>query len=178
MVIFKQLAVDTGSYYSGDTEFVSQTLNPTGGIIYVEGKATFRGNCHLFGSIIADEIQTITIKGSGKKNPDVIGELFQHKSGILPYDFIVSKLGDIIIGNRQGGVSKLGNLNTEAALLYSINDINIIGRDSTVDVTGCIAASGDINFWDFFAYLTYTHEFPAIDFGPNAPSVKIISWNL
>ena len=173
---YKQLAIDSGDYYVGDTEFSSATITPSNGIVYVDGTATFKGTCHLNGSIIAHSINVVSSK-SGWFAPLVKGKLLQHASGILPYDFIVSNLGDITVGNKDGFFYRSGDLGADAALIYSVNDIQALGAGTIIDITGAITAGGNIRIWDFFAYIIYTHEKPTVQFGPDVPLMKLVSWN-
>ncbi|MDD4202031.1 MAG: hypothetical protein PHQ52_01010 [Candidatus Omnitrophica bacterium] len=172
---YKQKAIDGGNYYNSDTVFEGQTLTPSSGLIYVDGIATFKGTCNLNGSLIANEIKVESYK-SGFLSV-TRGKLRQHVGGVLPYDFIVANLGNIQVGNQDGWIYRAGDLEADGALIYAVNDIRSLGIGTIIDVTGSLVAGGDINLWEFIAYITYTHELPTVVFGTNEPLVKIISWN-
>lgn len=172
---YKQKAIDGGDYYAGDTVFNAQNLSPASGLIYVDGIATFKGTCNLNGSIIANEIN-VESYSTGWFNI-TRGRLRQHVGGILPYDFIVANLGNIEVGNKDGWFYRAGDLEADAALIYAVNDIRTLGIGTIIDITGSIVAGGDINLWEFIAYITYTHQLPTVEFGTNQPLVEIVSWN-
>jgi len=161
---YRQLAIDSGDYYSGNRTFDGATLTPGNGIVYVEGKATIKGNTHVYGGLVAEEIEIATERWwifVTKK-----GEFYQHESG--DKNAIVSRLGNISVD---------GELHTEKALVYAENDISSLAIGSVIDVTGVICSGRNINLWEFIAYITYNHSKPAVKFGPDVNLVKIISWN-
>jgi len=172
---YRDQAIDSGDYYAGDQIFDDKTLNPANGVVYVEGTATFHGTNHLYGGLMADEIVVEDVRTGWFSRRE--GKLQQHKAG--DKNVIVSRSGDIRIGyGKSGWVSLRGELEAEEALIYAESDFVVLETGARVDVNGVIiAGSGDINLWEFFAYITYTHAMPVVKFGPDVDLARIVSWN-
>ncbi|MGD2278612.1 MAG: hypothetical protein PVH45_00780 [Candidatus Omnitrophota bacterium] len=117
---YKEAAIDSGDYYDTGHTFSNETLNPANGIVYVEGLATFDGVCDLYGGIVANDIL-------------VNGTLTQYKSG--DKNVIIAKTWQI---NVQG------TLDTQEALIYTLDDINSVGDNAVFDINGAIVCREDI----------------------------------
>jgi hypothetical protein len=153
---YKGLAQASGDYYSGNVVFRDQTLSPGNGIVYVEGTATFRGECHLNGGIVADRIE-------------VLGDLNQHKSGTR--NVIISRSQDIRIFNK---------LAAEEALVYAGGDFRVFNAGSIVSITGTLISARYLRMWDALTYITYNHRvlYPdGLVIGSGDVTIEIVSWN-
>lgn len=160
------LAMAGDDYYSGDAIWVSQTLNPTNGIIYVEGTATFNGVCHLYGGLVADKIM-------------VEGELYQHLSGTR--NVIVSRTNDIQIkAIRIKGKITEGKIETEEALVCAGNDF-VVDAGSTIDITGILIAKRYLTISRSSTYVTLNHRLlePEGLITPLGTGgvIEVVSWN-
>ena len=169
---YKDQAQSSGLYYSGDQLFSSQSLNPGNGITYVEGTATFRGTCHVYGGLVADEIKIESYRSGWSVTK---GKLYQHKQG--EYNVICARSGNIEIGNQDGWVRRAGELHAEEALIYAGTDLISRAAGSIIYVTGVITASNAINLREYVAYVNYSHQMPSVKFGPDIPTFEIVSWN-
>lgn len=153
---YRDLAIESGDYYSGDATFRNRTLSPANGIVYVEGTAKFRGVCHVYGGVVADRIL-------------VEGEFYQHKSGTR--NVIISRNDDIRIYRL---------FQTEEALVYAGRDFRIFSVGSVVNVTGILIAARYLRMWDALTYITYNHKLIYPDgliIGSGDVPIEIVSWN-
>ncbi|MFH1665934.1 MAG: hypothetical protein ABIA77_07310 [Candidatus Omnitrophota bacterium] len=155
---FKAEAIDSGSYYSGDTTFNGADLSPASGIVYVDGVVTIEGNCTVAGGIVGD---TINIEGT----------LRQVKSG--DRNIVIAKAGDIEIH---------GKLIAEEALVYAKRDITVRHKFAELEITGILTAERDILAKDVQSDITYIYKltYPTgmqgIDEDGN-PVTGLVSWN-
>lgn len=164
---YKQEAMAGGIYFAGNANFDSQTISPGNGLVYVEGTATFEGTCTLNGGIVADVIQVNS--SSGKR-----GRLNQNAAG--NFNVIVSRTGDITVGNQDGGIRRPADLNAGGALIYAQGDFETLAAFSIIDVNGVITAN-NIKMREFIAYIDYDYAMPAVSFGPNVATIRVVSWN-
>lgn len=162
--MYKQEAIASGTYYSGDTIFSSATLSPGSGLVYVDGEATFRGTCHLYGGIVADRI---TIKRQQWFHAQA--KLYQHKSGTR--NVIIAKNDDVRI---------YGVLDTEEALVYAEEDIKSLKAGADVEINGIMTAKRDIRMWDVLTNVNYNYVRvvpDGIGAGEDEADFEVISWN-
>ena len=154
---YKDLAIASGDYYSGNEVFDAETLAPGNGIVYVEGTARFRNECHLYGGIVADKII-------------IQGELNQHKSGTR--NVILTRTDDIRV---------MYQIATEEALVYAGRDFRIFNAGSVIDITGILISGRYMRSWDSLSYVTYNHKvlYPdGLEIGSgNGTPITVVSWN-
>ncbi|MBD3295791.1 MAG: hypothetical protein GF392_00295 [Candidatus Omnitrophica bacterium] len=153
---YKELAVDSGDYYSTDTEFDSVALTPDNGVVYVDGEATFRGISSITGGIVADQIR-------------IINTLNQYRSGTR--NVIMAKNGDIRI---------FGKLYTEEALVMASQDITSRQLGADIDINGILLAKRNIDMWNFLTYIDYNYVFisPGDMMSEEGESTfELVSWN-
>ncbi|MDD5633924.1 MAG: pilus assembly PilX N-terminal domain-containing protein [Candidatus Omnitrophica bacterium] len=153
---YKQAAIDSGSYYSSSTSFSGQTLNPSDGIVYVDGTATFTRSCSVYGGIVADKIV-------------VAGTLSQYKSGTR--NVIISRVGDIQVAGR---------LYTQEALVFASQDIVSIQVLSDLEINGLMLARRNIDMWNVLTNISY--DYVRVTPGDmtdeaGAKPFRVISWN-
>lgn len=138
-LVYKQQAIASGNYYSGNTTFNNATLTPGKGVVYVDGKATIKGTTTLNGGIVADEI-------------DIQGTLNQtaHAGGISPTrNFILAK-------NSEIGI--FGGLNVDEALVYAKTGIRTRSSGVQVNINGIVLAeTGEMSFWDVKTNVVYEY---------------------
>ncbi len=153
---YRQAAEDSGEYYDTDTTFNGQTVDPSEGIVYVNGNARFEGNCTINGGVVADEI-TVT------------GTLNQVKKGNR--NVVIAKEGDIGI---------LGRLYTEEAVVYAGRDIRSLQVLAEIEINGVIMARRDIYMWNFLTRIDYNYveTYPTDVGDQDDQQFGIISWNL
>ena len=153
---YEKAAEDSGDYYDSSTDFTDQTLSPGNGVVYVNGLASFYGNCTLNGGIVARRIK-------------VAGTLTQVKSGHR--NVIVARKKDIKVQGR---------LAAEEALIFAARDIIATEMGADIDVNGIIMAGRDIYLWNFLVIIDYNHfETWPLDMGQEeeGQSFGVLSWN-
>jgi hypothetical protein len=159
---YKQAAIASGNYYSGNQEFNGVTLSPGNGIVYVDGNVTFRGVNTLNGGIIANNITCI-------------GKLFQYKTA-HNRNVMIAKAGDITIAWK---------FYTQQALVYAAQDIKsiaVLGFFDPVDIeiNGLMLAGRDIAFWDLLTLIKYNYlkTAPVDMLDSNGEAMfQVLSWN-
>ncbi|MDP8298952.1 MAG: hypothetical protein P9L88_03530 [Candidatus Tantalella remota] len=151
---YKQEAIDSGDYYSGNKQFNNVTLTPASGAIYVDGNVKFKGECILNGGIIGDDI-------------DVMGELTQVHTGDRNIILAVEK--DILVNE---------GLFVEEAIVSAARDVRTRAAGTWLDVTGCILAGRDMTFWNVQTNVKYTHKltYPSDLLAADGDAVIIESW--
>jgi len=153
---YKQAAIDSGDYYTGNTTFSNTTLSPGNGIVYVDGDAHFHGTCVINGGVIADAI-------------NIHNTLNQYKANNR--NVVMSKVGDI---------SVRGRLYTEEALVYAAQDITAVQVFAFLEVNGILLAGRNIDMWNVITYITYNYVpmSPEDMAGESGEELfKIVSWN-
>lgn len=155
---YMQEAKDGGSYYNRSTTFYSQTLTPTKGIVYVKGRATFYGDCYIYGGIVATEIV-------------INGRLYQRKTG--DRNMIVASTGGISIGTL---------LSVEEALVYAKLDIRNKYYNSSVNLTGVMIAGRNVSLSSLTSGMTYTYKLTCpsdmlSEVGDPSENLEVVSWN-
>jgi len=153
---YKQAAIDSGDYYSGNQTFSSQSFTPGNGIVYVDGDASIHGNCTFNGGIIADNIH-------------IHGTFNQVKSGNR--NVVIAKNGDVRI---------FGRLYVEEALVYASRDVQTLAFGADVEVTGLLLARRDIHMWNVLTYIDYLYAYiePADMLGyEGGKPFRVVSWN-
>ncbi len=153
---YRQVAIDSGSYYDTDQVFSGETFDPAEGIVYVDGTVRFEGNCTVNGGIIADDIT-------------IAGTLNQ-----------VKKANRNVILAKEGDIGVLGRLYTEEAVVYAGRDIRSLQIGADIEVNGLIMARRDIYMWNFLTMIDYNYvETYPDDVGEqDDQQFGIISWNL
>ncbi|MBD3379488.1 MAG: hypothetical protein GF408_03390 [Candidatus Omnitrophica bacterium] len=152
---YRQDAMDSGTYYSGDQVFSGVTLNPSEGMVFVDGDVTFVGNCTINGGLVADDIL-------------VLGTLNQVKKGTK----------NAIIA-REGDVGILGRLYTEEAVVYAGRDIRSLEITADIEINGVLMARRDIYMWNFITLIDYQYveTYPS-DMGDEEDQpFGVVSWN-
>ena len=157
--LYQTEATAAGDYYSGDKTFGSPgattNLQPTNGIIYVEGTCRMYGTINLYGGMVADRIR-------------VFGRLNQIKTGTK--NVVISRTNDIEIFYR---------FDAEEAIVYAGRDFNVLSAGSYISVTGNLLAYRDIRVWDFFATVIYNHRLLSPDgltIGSGGYFLEILNW--
>jgi hypothetical protein len=153
---YKEAAVEAGDYYSSSTVFTDQTLSPGNGVVYVDGTASFYGNCTINGGVVARSLI-------------VDGTLNQVKTGSK--NVIIAWKKDILVRGRFA---------TEEAIIYAQRDILATEIGADIDVNGIIMAGRNIFIWNFLTLITYNHiETSPTDMGEEEEghSFRILSWN-
>lgn len=160
-VHYKNLASAGGGrntdYFSGNKTWRDEEIRPVNGIVYVEGRATFRGTCHLYGGIVADEIS-------------INGKLYQHRSGTR--NVIVSRTGNIEVWHE---------LEAEQALVCAGQDFGMVSSNNVLNLTGTIIAKRYFTIVEPGSPVTYQH----LSFNPDGildPNgmdnpLIVVSWN-
>jgi len=153
---YQAAAQETGDYYATSQVFNGEALNPSNGIVYIDGDVEFRGACSINGGIIANQIT-------------VIGSLTQTKTGNR--NVILAKNGDIRI---------FGRLFTEEALVFAAQDILTLEILADIDINGIMLARRNIAMWNFLTLIDYTYVFiaPSDLLGPDGEDTfELVSWN-
>ncbi|MGB2662076.1 MAG: hypothetical protein WBD04_06810 [Candidatus Omnitrophota bacterium] len=153
---YREEAQESGDYYDTSQVFDSVTLSPGNGIVFVDGDATFTGNCDLYGGIVADNIR-------------VEGDLSQYKSG--ERNIIVARAGDVGVLDR---------LYTQEALIFASRDIIALSGFADFNVNGVMLARRNIDMWSFLTYVTYDYinTYPSdMEEEPEGKQFEIISWD-
>ncbi len=166
---YEQQVRNTADHYSGNHTFNNANLTPSKGFIYVEGRATIRGDTSIKGGIVADEI---TIHGTLTQTP--------HSGAIYPTrNFILAKSGEISI---------FDGIDVSEAIVYARTDIRTRAAGTNVKINGIILAeTGDMSFWNVQTNVEYTYQltYPSdldLDFdyddGEGTPDegVRIVNW--
>lgn len=154
--VYKQEAIDSGDYYSGNTTFNGDTLSPSNGVVYVDGNVVIRGACTLNGGLVADDI-------------NIEGTLIQNKAG--DRNFILARDRDISI---------FAQLTTEEAIVYAKRDLRTRAAGTVVDITGIVLAERDMSFWNVQTNVVYTYEmtYPSDLPGTSEEDmIQVVSWN-
>jgi len=156
---YENLAIAGGDYHNGDQIWDGVNLNPTNGIVYVDGTVEFRNECHITGGIVADSIT-------------VNGELYQHKDTAHNRNVIISRTGNMFI---------VRELTVEEALIYSANDFIVVNVAATLDITGILISAARLLVIDVLVDVEYDHhmfipEGLIVDMSGGAP-IKVTSWN-
>ncbi|MFA6635733.1 MAG: hypothetical protein WCV56_01290 [Candidatus Omnitrophota bacterium] len=152
---YRQAAIDSGDYYSGDVTFNNVTLSPANGIVYVDGDAEFRGVCVINGGVIANSIR-------------VINTLRQNKA-----------LNRNVILSRNGDIRVWGRLETQEALVFAAQDIISMQVLAVLEVNGILLAGRDVNMWNVVTRIVYTYVpmSPADMFGEEGTDVfEVVAW--
>ena len=134
---WKQTAIDAGDYYAAGQNFNGVTLSPSSGITYINGDVTFRGNCVLNGSIVANNIT-------------IVNTLSQYKTGNI--NSILAKTGDIQV---------YGRLFAEEALVCAARDIMSLQALAEIEINGTLLARRDIDMWNFLTMIEYNYVYVA-----------------
>lgn len=158
---YRNEAIASGDYYSGDKTWTNQNISPSNGIVYVEGTATINGTCDLYGGLVASRIR-------------VVGRLNQHKSG--DKNVIIAR-GD----NTVGDIEIFYRIKVEEAIVYAQRDFNILGIGGRVEIKGVLTALRNVAIWNALTYVTYDHLAlrPEGLLGPTGGDepLTIVSWN-
>ena len=152
-------ATASGDYYAGNKTFgsggSSTNLQPTNGIVYVEGTCTMYGTVNLYGGIVADRIR-------------VFGRLNQIKTGTK--NVVISRTNDIEIFYR---------FDAEEAIVFAGRDFGVISAGSYINITGNLLAYRNLRVWDFFATVIYNHRLLSPDgltIGSGGYFLEIMGW--
>ena len=133
----------SSDHYDSDHTFSNATLTPANGIVYVDGDATFIGDCEIYGGIIADNIN-IGRRVGGNFTDGTLEQVYtDHNRNV-----IIARDGDIAIR---------GEFHAEKALVYATRDIISLENGARINVTGSLLAGRDIYLWSFWTYITYTY---------------------
>ena len=152
---YREEAKAGGNYYDTGQTFDNETLAPGNGIVFIDGDASFSGNCTINGGIVADSIT-------------IFGRLTQTKSGTR--NVVISRINDIGI---------LGRLQTEEAVVYAGRDIVSLSIGADIDINGVMLAKRDIYMWNFLTYIDYNYleTYPS-DMGDEDDQLfGVVSWN-
>ena len=156
---YQSEATAGGDYYSGDKTFGSPSattnLQPTNGIIYVEGTCDMFGTINLYGGIVANRIR-------------VFGRLNQIKAGTK--NVIISRTRDIRVAYR---------MDIEEAIVYSGRDFSVLSAGSYVNVKGSLLAYRNIRVWDAFATVVYNHRVlspEGLTIGSGGYFLEVLNW--
>jgi hypothetical protein len=168
---YKQLAIDGGSYYAGDTTFTNETLTPTEGIIYVDGNVIFQGNCTLNGGIISRDKLTVKHRLSG--GVFTRGVLRQHPTAHRR-NMVISRTNNIEIGVTLGTLG--ADFRIDNALVYAANDFRVCELLSVVDIHGVFLASGNIDMWGIITRVDYAYSPISLDRDHNNVWTKVVGW--
>lgn len=167
---YKTIAQSNGSYYSGDKTFSNETITPSAGIVYVDGAATFEGNCTLNGGIIARD--KITVK---HHIPSWTRGNFQQTAASHRRNMVVSRTNNIEIGVSLGTLGC--DFRTNSAMVYAANDFRVCELLSIIDITGAFLASGNLDMWGIVSRINYTYAPISLDKDHNNIWTKVVSWN-
>lgn len=165
---YKNLALTGGGegvdHFSGDKTWNNATITPSNGIVYVEGRATFYGTCHLNGGIVADDIR-------------VSGRLYQHETA-HNRNVIISKKSE---KKKTGNIRVSGRLNVEKALIYAENDFRASITSGRISMRGALLAGRNLRASNPYAGITYQHQLLQPDgltvTTAGGDPVKVVSWN-
>ena len=157
--LYRAEATAGGDYYSGNKTFGSPSattnLQPTNGIIYVEGTCEMYGTINLYGGIVANSIR-------------VEGRLNQIKAGTK--NVIISRTRNIRVAYR---------MDIEEAIVYAGRDFRVVSAGSYVNVKGNLLAYRNIRIWDAFSTVVYNHRVlspEGLVVGSGGYFIEVLNW--